>query len=420
VASGGHDDFWYMSWIGDGLYCFDGYSWTSFNSGNGKLPPGIRDVSNITIHPQNKDLIYAGTWGKGVLEMNMNDGKVVVYDSSNSPLQKRCQAPDQGEFVAGIAFDSKGVMWVANSNANNLLVTRDKTGVWASHHLGGEYDCRWEIRNMIIDSYDNKWMVDRLGRLIVYNEKNGGEVRVIGSAAGLEGRAYSIAEDKNQNIWVGTDDGIFVIRSLYNILSNNTINIDRPKLTLGGHVDYLLKGETVIQIVVNGANEKWCLSNKQGIYKITGDGMSEIFHLTDQDCRPISLGNIHPLLSNNMMALCITDNGEVFMATEQGIVSYRDEATKGTSSNSNVYAFPNPVKPDYQGPIAIRGVVDMAEIKITDVAGSLVYSTQAKGGQAIWDARDFNGKRVTTGVYIVFITNEDGTETTVTKIMVLN
>jgi ligand-binding sensor domain-containing protein len=188
---------------------------------------------------------------------------------------------------------------------------------------------------------------------------------------------------------------------------------------LGGHVDYLLKGELINYIVVNGANEKWCLSSKNGVYKITSDGTAEIFHIAAQNC-PFCSDNISPLLSDNMMAACITDNGEVFMATEQGIVSYRDEATKGTSTNSNVYAFPNPVKPDYQGPIAISGVVDMAEIKITDVAGNLVYATQAKGGQAIWDAKNFNGKRVKTGVYIVFITNEDGTETTVTKVMVLN
>ncbi|MDR2971264.1 MAG: T9SS type A sorting domain-containing protein [Bacteroidales bacterium] len=268
----------------------------------------------------------------------------------------------------------------------------------------------------MIDSYDNKWLIDRAGLIIVYNEKNGGIVREIGAAAGLDARAYFVAEDKNENMWVGTNDGIFVIRNLYNISASNNgnlypITIDRPKLTLGGHVDYLLKGEMINYIVVNGANEKWCLSGKQGVYKISSDGTTELFHLTAQNSS---------LLSNNMMAACITDNGEVFLATDQGIVSYRDEATKGTSTNSNVYAFPNPVKPDYQGPIAISGVVDMADIKITDVAGNLVYSTQAKGGQAIWNAKDFNGKRVKTGVYIVFITNEDGTETTVTKIMVLN
>ena len=417
VASGGHGDFWAPIWKHDGLYCFDGYSWSSFNDVNKKIPDSIHDVANIAVHPQNKDLIYIGTWGSGVVEMN-NGVVTKVFNDSNSPLQKRVGAPIQGEFVAGIAFDSKGLMWVANSNADTVLLSRDKSGTWTTHYLGHNITRR-EIRKFMIDSYDNKWFVDRQGTLFVYNEKSSAKAREIGSAtAGVSdwSHAYSFAEDKNGNIWVGTNSGIYVIRNIYNILSLNNgnlypVSIDRPKLVLGGFVDYLLNNETIIGITVNGANEKWCLSNKQGIYKISGDGMEELFHFTAEK---------YPLLSNNMMACCITDNGEVFMATDQGIVSYRDEVTKGTSTNNNVYAFPNPVKPDYQGPIAISGVVDMADIKITDVAGNLVYSTQAKGGQAIWYAKDFNGKRVKTGVYIVFITNEDGTETTTTKIMVLN
>ena len=414
VASGGHGDFWDATWTKDGLYCFDGYSWTSFNNRNKNFPDSIRDVSNITVHPQNKDLVYIGTWGRGMVEMN-NGVVTKVYDSTNSPLQKRYEAPGQGEFVAGIAFDSKGLMWIANSNVPNLLLTLDKSGNWETNYLRSSSNFR-EISTLMIDSYDNKWMIGRHNTMIVYNEKNGGTVRLIGSDQGLEHRPYSMAEDKNGNLWVGTSGGIYIIRNLYNILTLDNgsfypVNIDRPKLTLGGFVDYLLSNETIIHIAVNGANEKWCLSNKQGIYKISGDGMEELEHFTVQNS---------PLFSDNMMAACITDNGEVFMATDQGIVSYRDEATTGTSTNSNVYAFPNPVKPEYQGPVAISGVVDMADIKITDVAGNLVYATQAKGGQAIWYAKDFNGKRVRTGVYVVFITNEDGTETTVTKIMVLN
>ena len=410
VSSGGHSDFWAPSWTSDGFYCFDGYSWSSFNSRNKKIPNDIFDVSSIAIHPQNKDLIYVATWGSGIIEMN-NGVITNIFNDSNSPLQKRVEDPNQGEFVAGIVFDSKGMMWVANSNANNLLLTRDKTGTWATHYLGSKYAKR-EVSRLFIDSYDNKWLVERNGLLFVYNEKDGGVIREIGPSTGLDNaKAYYVTEDKNQNMWIGTNDGIFIVRNLYNVLSDGPINIDRPKLILGEHVDYLLKGEMINFIVVNGANEKWCLSSKQGVYKITGDGTEELFHLTAQKT---------PLFSDNMMAACITDKGEVFMATEQGIVSYRDGATKGTESNNNVYAFPNPVKPDYQGTIAICGVVDMAEIKITDVAGNIVYSTQAKGGQAIWNAKDFNGNRVKTGVYIVFITNEDGTETTVTKIMVLN
>ncbi|MDR2971265.1 MAG: hypothetical protein LBU83_04965 [Bacteroidales bacterium] len=126
IASGGHTDLWAKWWTRDGFYCFDGYSWTSFNSSNGTLSGEILDISNITVHPQNKDIIYLGTWGNGLVEIKKGEAPK-IYNSTNSPLKKRCEAPDQGEFVAGVAFDSKGVMWVANSNSSNVLLTCDKT-----------------------------------------------------------------------------------------------------------------------------------------------------------------------------------------------------------------------------------------------------------------------------------------------------
>jgi len=231
VASGGHDDFWAPIWTRDGLYCFDGYSWNSFNYRNKTLPDEIRDVANITIHPYNKDLMYLGTWGTGIVEMT-NGVVTNVFDDSNSPLKKRHEDPKQGEFVAGIAFDSKGTMWVVNSNTSNILLSRDKTGTWKNNYLGSKYAYR-EVLRLAIDSYDNKWLIDRSGKIIVYNEKDGGADREIGPAAGLDkARAYFVVEDKNQNMWVGTNDGIFIIRNLNNILSNNPLSIDRPKLTL--------------------------------------------------------------------------------------------------------------------------------------------------------------------------------------------
>jgi hypothetical protein len=415
VASGGHVDTWASSWNTDGLYCFDGYSWNNFNPHNGKLPGDIFDVTNIVVHPTNKDILYIGTWGKGLIEMKK--GVVTnVYNADNSSLQNREGHPNQGVFIAGVAFDSKGEMWIANSSVRKPVVSLDAQGNWNSENLGTQYSNR-DITSMIIDRYDNKWLLARDGKLIIYNENSTAKIREIGTSnSDLEYTAYSIAEDKDGSIWVGTDHGVFIIRNTYNILTLNNgslpaVSVDRPKLSLGGHVDYLLNGETIVNICVDGANDKWCSSSKNGIYKVRADGLEELAHYTAQNS---------PLLSNNLLAACITDKGEVFMATGQGIVSYRDETSNGATTNSDVYAFPNPVKPDYQGVIAIKGVVNMAEIKITDISGNLVYSTKAKGGQAIWNARDFNGKRVQTGVYIVFITNDDGQQTTTTKIMVLN
>src|SRR5205085_160458 len=112
--------------------------------------------------------------------------------------------------------------------------------------------------------------------------------------------------------------------------------------------------------------------------------------------------------------------GEVFFGTDKGIISYRGEATEGGEVCSNYYVFPNPVRHEYQGPVAIRGLVENADVKIADVAGNVVFHSKANGGQAIWNGNNFEGKRAQTGVYVVYITNEDGTQTCVTKMLFSN
>jgi hypothetical protein len=128
-----------------------------------------------------------------------------------------------------------------------------------------------------------------------------------------------------------------------------------------------------------------------------------------------------PLLSNTITDIAINhETGEVFFGTDAGIISYKATATAGREVNENVYAYPNPVREGYEGPIAVKGLVTDADVKITDISGALVYSTRAEGGQAIWHGKNFAGDRVSTGVYLVFITNEDGSETMVSKILVIH
>jgi hypothetical protein len=112
--------------------------------------------------------------------------------------------------------------------------------------------------------------------------------------------------------------------------------------------------------------------------------------------------------------------GELYIGTDLGICSYRTDATKGGEKFGYVYAFPNPVEPNYDGPIAITGLVRDTDVKITDVSGNLVYNTKSNGGTAIWNGRRFSGERAATGVYLVFCTNEDGSQTKVTKILLIN
>ena len=87
------------------------------------------------------------------------------------------------------------------------------------------------------------------------------------------------------------------------------------------------------------------------------------------------------------------------------------------------YAFPNPVQADYDGPIAIRGLARDANVKVTDVAGNLVYEGKSLGGQAVWDARDYLGRRVASGVYLIYATSQatfDAPDAIITKVIILN
>jgi hypothetical protein len=113
-------------------------------------------------------------------------------------------------------------------------------------------------------------------------------------------------------------------------------------------------------------------------------------------------------------------SGEVFFGTDKGIISYRGSATQGDNDFNQVYVFPNPVKNDYTGLITVTGLIANANVKFTDISGNIVYETTAEGGQAIWDGNDFNGDRVQTGVYLVFCTNEDGSKTHITKLLLIN
>jgi ligand-binding sensor domain-containing protein len=230
-----------------------------------------------------------------------------------------------------------------------------------------------------------------------------------GSLPGL--KILSFAVDQDGELWIGSDEGVAVIYSPENVFTGGNYDAQRILVIQDGYVQYLLETEAVTAITIDGANQKWFGTDKAGVFLMSSDGTKQLLHFTEENS---------PLLSNSITSIVIDINGEVYFGTSKGIISYRSTATPPKPVNNNVYAYPNPVREDYDGPIAIKGLVQNADVKITDVSGTLIYATKAQGGQAIWNGRNFEGDKAHTGVYMVFISNEDGSETIVTKIMVIN
>jgi hypothetical protein len=170
----------------------------------------------------------------------------------------------------------------------------------------------------------------------------------------------------------------------------------------------LLETEAITAIAVNGNNEKWLGTDKSGVFLMSADGTEELLHFTEANS---------PLLSNSIQSIKIANNGEVYFGTSLGIVSYKDYKVEPPSTLDSLFIYPNPVRPEYKGPIYISNLVAESNVKITDISGALIWEIQAQGGQVIWDGQNLEGKQVKTGMYLVFVTNPDGTQKKVGKVL---
>jgi hypothetical protein len=221
----------------------------------------------------------------------------------------------------------------------------------------------------------------------------------------------SLACDKNNNIWVGTANGIGIVNHCSSPYSGSApCDADRPIVQYDQFAGYLFDGNAVTAIAVDGANRKW-VGTGDGVWLLSADASKIIYRFTKDNS---------PMPSNTIMKIAIDDvTGDVYIGTDQGLVSYRSTATEGGTTNNNVIAFPNPVPPGYSGTIAISGLVANADVRITDINGQLVFKTKALGGQAVWSGVDYTGHRPQSGVYLIFVSNNDGTQTFTSKLVFL-
>lgn len=421
VASGGRASNWSKLWMREGVFHFDGSWWKTHNQSNTDAFDSISDFVSVSVDPSNSSKAYIGTWMDGVLEFT--DGELTnVYSVNNSSLGPWLASPTLVN-ISGLDFDSYNNLWVANTGATNLLSMRNTSGEWTSFNLGAS-NSGIDIANMIVDRNNYKWIIKRSeGKIIVFNDNNtfnnstDDQVKTLTSNVGsgnIHGNSvYCMAVDDNGTVWVGTDDGPATIYNPDNIFesgySYDATRILVPRDDGSGQADPLLEGQKILSMAVDGANNIW-FGTENGVFQLSNDGLAELNYFNTENS---------PLLSNTVSSIAITDNGEVFFGTNSGIISYRSSAAEGGETNSNVYAYPNPVRPDYQGVIAITGVVSNALIKITTVNGALITQIRAEGGQAIWDGKTLNGKDVNPGVYLVFVSTDAGEQKLVTKILMM-
>lgn len=350
--------------------------------------------------------LYVASAGYG-LQVVQPSGNV-VFDETNSPLQN--VAAGKNVRVTDIAMSNQGV-WVTNAGATQPLHLLKSDNTWESFSFPAVTAARYPT-DIEVDYLGNVWMLlnpANGGGLLVFNRSTGQSVYLTDAAnsGSLPSRdVYSIAMDRDGFVWVGTDEGVAYFPDPSAVFRSG-VNAVKP--VFGNR--FLLRDERVTAIEVDGGNRKW-MGTENGLWLFNEFGEQQIYNFNSESS---------PMLSNKVVDLEINDEtGELFIITDAGIVSFRSDATTGESAFSKIKIFPNPVTNQFNGSVGISGLVTDAIVKITDVSGKLVWQATANGGTTAWNVHDYNGRRAATGIYLVFCITQDGTESMVGKIAVVN
>lgn len=425
IVPGGRTAQWSNLWNPGQIYWFKEQHWNNLDGSAIPQLWQVIDLCEIAINPKNKSQVFFASYGQGIFELN-NGTFSAHYDQSNSTLESA--VADGNPYyvrVGGIRVDEDENLWAVSCEVENMISVKLKNGQWHAFSIKEDVGKTIDAGRLFITGDNSKWFILPRGKgIYVFNENKTytntsddkkKKLSIIDENGDIiSNNVYSMAVDNDGLVWVGTDKGVVFYYNPEEVFESSLFYAQRIKIPNEnpGQANYLLEAETVSAIAIDGANRKWFGTDKGGVFLMSADATTELLHFTTTNS---------PLLSNTIIDIAVDQkSGEVFFATDKGVVSYRGTATEGSDNFTGVYAFPNPVRPGFSGLIGIKGLVTNANVKITDITGNIVYETFAEGGQAVWDGKNFNGEKVHTGVYLVFCTNEDGSKTYVTKILFIN
>lgn len=379
------------------------------------------DINVADAAPDDPNHVFAA--GRtGVYEFN--NGKFVKhYTYDNSSLLSVFNTDKNYNIVQGLCFDNQGTLWCLNGMVNEALHQMNSEGQWKALGLTLTDRTNENLECAMFDSHGLFWFVNndwRKPALHCYQPYTGGK-KTFSSFTNQDGSTLIISKgvrcvitDRDENLWVGTSQGpLLLYRS--EITNDNAVftQVKVPRNDGTNYADYLLNNVDITCMAIDGAGRKWFGTNDNGVYLISEDNMTQIHHFLTSNSM---------LLSNTVESIAIDGRtGEVFIGTDKGLCSYMSDATDTNEEmdKDNVWAYPNPVTPEYQGLITITGLSFDADVKIVSANGALINQGRSTGGTYVWNGCDLKGNRVAAGVYMVMTAKSDGKKGTVCKVAII-
>jgi ligand-binding sensor domain-containing protein len=379
------------------------------------------DFIDVAINPADTSEIAMATFSIRPLTI-LNATDTLGFDANNSPI-KPTSAGNGWSLVSDVLFDQKGNLWALNGYTDRPLTVRDKNGIWYSFDCGPDAKNKYTTK-MIQDFDEILWFATKSDGVIGYkhngtiSDASDDQIITIDEGAfsgNLPSSAVTaLAADFDGELWIGTETGFAILYNAFGAFDAQPgdYNAQQIKVNFEGNVEFVLGKTHITDIEVDGGNRKWMATANAGIILMSADG-SEILEQHTMENSPIISNTIYDLQLNQ-------ETGELYIITDKGLVSYRTNASYEDPEYSDVKVFPNPVKPNYFGPVTIQGIRYDSDVKVTDIAGNLIYRTTSNGGTATWNGENVQGEKVPTGVYLIWTaTNSEGRDRKVGKVMVI-
>ena len=407
--------------------------WNNINYDS--IPENAVNLNNISINPFNLNNIFISSYHGGLLEIS--DESLSLFDQSNSGLESLISNETNYNSVriSGSNFDDSGTLWLMNSRVDNPLKSFNlDTNQWSSYDftqiIPDGFNDELGFSDIVIGSNGTKWIGGLNSGLIGFNENAGNPLlkRINDNDVGNLPSPYvkSLAMDNNNHLWIGTIKGL---RVLYNTSNFFDANVSTQQIVIeeDGIYKELLEQQFISDIKVDGSNNKWVGTIGSGLFYFSQNGQQTIYHFTK---------NNSPLPSNNINDIALDFvNGLVFIATDKGLVSFDSGGSTTSSTLNESYVYPNPVRPSFNmniEKIKISGITEDINIKITDISGNLVaeansnvnnryngFNLEIDGGIAYWNGKNLANNSVSSGVYIVMLSDLDSYDTKILKIMII-
>ena len=432
LIAGGCLNYFDETFFDGTLMMYEDGTWTTFQEEGIAEQTGVhyKNMTSIVQDPKDENHHYASSFGQGIYEFR--DMKLVAhYTDQNSELETALPGTTRYTRISRLQYDKEGNLWISNAdgagNVKSPLKIMRPDGTMKSLYYK-ELEALPTVTEVLFDSRGWVWVVSmRYDVRLFCIDTNGtlentadDRVRTFNEKFtyqdGQSTEVYyiiDIAEDLNGDLWVMTDKGPYVLYNTSKAFDEkyHFTKIKVPRNDGTNYADYLLDGVYTTCMTIDDANRKWIGTLNNGLYLITGDGLETVHHFTKDNS---------PLPSNTIESLALQhSSGELYIGTDRGLISYTTDATQGEAEydEEKVYAYPNPVTPDYDGLITIVGLKANTHVKITNTAGRLVAEGTSLGGSFTWDGKTPYGQRVATGIYYVLGCDEEGNEGVVKKIL---